>query len=130
MWTEITRPKYERTGQRYASDLSDREWAVIAPLMPAPKRLGRPRETDLRAVLDAILYMRAAAVSGGMLPKDFPTVHNGAGVFLPLAGQRPVRADQLRAFAASPRHRRARAEPLGGGDRQPIGQDHRGPRGY
>src|SRR5512147_160557 len=57
MWTEITRPKHERTGQRYASDLSDREWAVIAPLMPAPKRLGRPRETDLRAVLDAILYI-------------------------------------------------------------------------
>jgi transposase len=57
MWTEITRPKYERTGQRYASDLTDREWAVIAPFMPAPKRLGRPRETDLRAVLDAILYM-------------------------------------------------------------------------
>src|SRR5512147_3133494 len=48
MWTEITRPKYERTGQRYASDLTDREWAVIEPLMPAPKRLGRPRETDLR----------------------------------------------------------------------------------
>ena len=57
MWTEITRPKYERTGQRYASDLTDREWAVIAPFMPAPKRLGRPRETDLRAVLDAILYI-------------------------------------------------------------------------
>ena len=57
MWTEITRPKYERTGQRYASDLTDGEWAVIAPFMPARRRLGRPRETDLRAVLDAILYM-------------------------------------------------------------------------
>ena len=42
MWTGIIRPKYERTGQRYASDLTDREWAVIAPFMPAPKRLGRP----------------------------------------------------------------------------------------
>jgi hypothetical protein len=35
MWTEITRRKYEREGQRYASDLTDAEWAVIAPHMPA-----------------------------------------------------------------------------------------------
>ena len=57
MWTEITRRKYEREGQRYASDLTDAEWAVIAPHMPAVKRLGRPRETELRSVLDAILYI-------------------------------------------------------------------------
>ena len=31
MWTEITRRKYEREGQRYASDLTDAEWALIAP---------------------------------------------------------------------------------------------------
>ena len=31
MWTEITRPKYERDGLRYASDLSDAEWALIEP---------------------------------------------------------------------------------------------------
>ena len=31
MWTEITRPKYVRMGLRYASDLSDGEWRVIAP---------------------------------------------------------------------------------------------------
>ena len=55
MWTEITRRRYEREGQRYASDLTDAEWAVIAP--PAVKRLGRPRETELRSVLDAILYI-------------------------------------------------------------------------
>ena len=43
MWTEITRPKYARTGLRYASDLSDAEWRVIAPHMPPEKALGRPR---------------------------------------------------------------------------------------
>src|SRR5260370_24989673 len=57
MWTEITRPKYEREGQRYASDLTEAEWALIEPYMPAIKRLGRPRATELRNVLDAILYM-------------------------------------------------------------------------
>jgi hypothetical protein len=39
MWTEITRPKYEREGQRYASDVTDAEWALIEPHMPAVKRL-------------------------------------------------------------------------------------------
>src|SRR5213594_2455260 len=53
MWTEITRRKYERGGQRYASDLTDGEWALIEPHMPAAKPLGRPREIELRAVLDA-----------------------------------------------------------------------------
>jgi hypothetical protein len=31
MWTEITRRKYQRKGQRYASDLTDGEWALIEP---------------------------------------------------------------------------------------------------
>jgi transposase len=53
-WTEITRPKYQRAGRRYASDLTDAEWRLIEPFMPPVKRLGRPREIDLRAVVDAI----------------------------------------------------------------------------
>ena len=57
MWTEITRRKHEREGQRYASDVTDAEWALIEPHMPAAKPLGRPREIELRAVLDAILYI-------------------------------------------------------------------------
>jgi putative transposase len=35
----------------------DGEWAQIAPLLPAPRRLGRPREHDLRTIVDAILYL-------------------------------------------------------------------------
>ena len=35
MWTEITRPQYERSGLRYASDLKDEEWNVIAPYLGA-----------------------------------------------------------------------------------------------
>ena len=55
MWTEITRAKYERAGRRYASDLADAEWRLIEPYMPAVKRLGRPRETDLRRVMSRLL---------------------------------------------------------------------------
>jgi hypothetical protein len=68
MWTEITRRKYEREGQRYASDLTDAEWALIEPHMAAAKRLGRPRETELRAVLDAILYIARSGCQWRMLP--------------------------------------------------------------
>ena len=56
-WTELTRRQHERKGSKYASDTTDAEWALIVPLMPAPKTTGRPRETDLRAVFDAILYI-------------------------------------------------------------------------
>ena len=72
MWTEITRPKYERTGLRYASDLSDAEWGVIAPFMPARRATGRPRTTELRAVVNAMLYVLQAGCPWRMLPRDFP----------------------------------------------------------
>ena len=72
MWTETTRPKYERKGLRYASDLTEAEWGVIGPLLPPCKRLGRPRTTDLREVVNAILYMARTGCQWRMLPKDFP----------------------------------------------------------
>src|ERR1700720_994199 len=81
MWTEITRPKYEREGQRYASDVTDAEWALIEPHMPAAKPLGRPRDTELRAVLDAILYIARTGCQWRMLPKDFPPFTTGQGYF-------------------------------------------------
>lgn len=71
-WTEITRPKYRREGLRYASDTTDKEWAVIAPELPAAPRRGRPRETSLRRVVDAIFYIAQSGCAWRMLPKDFP----------------------------------------------------------
>jgi transposase len=72
MWTEITRSDYVRRGGRYASDMTDREWALLAPFMPARKKNGRPRTTDLRDVMDAILYMASTGCQWAMLPNDFP----------------------------------------------------------
>jgi hypothetical protein len=48
MWTETTRPQYERKGSRYSSDVSDAEWAVISPHLPERRRFGRPPKTALR----------------------------------------------------------------------------------
>lgn len=71
-WTEITRPKYQRDGLRYASDTTDAEWAVIAPFMPVKRRRGRPRTTSLRAVVNAIFYIAQSCCQWRLLPKEFP----------------------------------------------------------
>jgi len=71
-WTEITRPQYQRDGLRYASDTTDAEWVVIGVHLPKPPRRGRPRKTELRTVVNAILYLAQAGCQWRMLPKDFP----------------------------------------------------------
>ncbi len=71
-WTEITRAQYRRDRLRYASDPTDAEWLLLAFFHAAPCRLGRPREVDLRAVVNAILYVLATGCQWRALPKDFP----------------------------------------------------------
>ena len=51
MWTEITRPKYERAGLRYASDLTDREWEIIEPFLP-PLQISFPLATPGASIHD------------------------------------------------------------------------------
>jgi transposase len=43
--------------KRYPSDLTDEEWAEIAPLIPKPGRRGRPREVESREVINAVRYL-------------------------------------------------------------------------
>src|SRR5687768_2754193 len=71
-WTEITRLQYRRDGLRYASDMTDEEWSLIAPFMPERRRLGRPRAVDLRMVVDAILYILATGCQWRALPHEYP----------------------------------------------------------
>lgn len=71
-WTETTRDQYDRRRLRYASDCTDKEWAVIAPFMPAPSKVGRPRKWPMREIWDAIQYIATAGCQWAMLPKDFP----------------------------------------------------------
>jgi putative transposase len=71
-WTEITREQYRRDDLRYASDMRDAEWLLLSFFLGAPCRLGRPREVDLRTVVNAILYTLATGCQWRALPKDFP----------------------------------------------------------
>ncbi len=56
----------------YDSDLTDQEWQMIEPLLPAKKSVGRGREVDLRSVFNAIFYRADNGVKWRNLPKDFP----------------------------------------------------------
>ena len=71
-WTETTRTHYRRDGLRYASDMTDAEWALLRRLLPPPCQLGRPRTTDLRRVVEAVLYILSTGCQWRALPREFP----------------------------------------------------------
>jgi putative transposase len=56
----------------YPSDLTDRQWRRLEPLLPPPKPGGRPRSTDVREVVNAILYVLRNGIVWRALPHDFP----------------------------------------------------------
>ena len=56
----------------YPTDLTDRQWTLLEPLLPPPKPGGRPRTVNLREVINAILYLLRSGCSWRMLPHDFP----------------------------------------------------------
>ena len=62
----------------YPSDLTDKQWALVEPMIPLAEPGGRDREVDMREVLNGILYLVRGGVSWRMLPHDLPpwgTVH-------------------------------------------------------
>src|SRR5215831_16029121 len=87
-WRRLLMP-----GAPYSTDLTDREWAVLRPLLPPAKPGGRPRSSDVRQILNAIFFVVRSGCPWRLLPRDFPpwpTVddsfrkgHN-AGVWEPL----------------------------------------------
>ena len=80
-WTDIARLECSRDKQRYPSDLSDREWGLISPLVPPARRGGRPRTSDMREVVNAILYIGTSGCQHRMLPRDFPPISTVRGYF-------------------------------------------------
>lgn len=68
----------------YPSDLTDEQWQLIEPLIPKPGFGGRPRQVDMRRVVDAVLYLSRTGCAWRMLPKDFgpwSTVYHYFGLF-------------------------------------------------
>jgi transposase len=61
--------------------LTASEWALVAPLIHAAKRDGRPRVVDLREVLNAIFYVLSTGCQWQALPKDLPPKSTVWGYF-------------------------------------------------
>lgn len=61
-----------KTRATYPSDLTDGQWAVIEPLIPSGKAGGRPRTTDMREVINAILYLDRTGCAWRAMPHDLP----------------------------------------------------------
>ena len=79
MWTAQNRRRYDRSQLRYPSDLTDDEWAHIAPLIPPAKSGGNKRSVNVREVMNGIMYVLSTGCQWRAIPKDLPprsTVHS------------------------------------------------------
>ena len=80
MWTQAHRETHRQASGDFPSSLTDAEWAVLGPLIPDASPGGRPRKTDMRAAMNAILYLLRTGCPWRYLPRDgFPprsTVYN------------------------------------------------------
>ena len=81
MWTEMTRPKYKRAGQRYASDLTDAEWALMEPQCRPPSLWAVRARPICGRCSTGIFYMVRTGCQWRMLPKDFPPFTTVQGYF-------------------------------------------------
>src|SRR5258708_11615547 len=108
------------TDRLYDTDLTDAAWELIAPMLPVPRPGGRPRTTNIRAVLNAIFYLLRTGCQWRLLPREFPawsTVYHyfrdwkNAGVWACL--QRSARSQAGRAALAphGPKRRYWRVAP-------------------
>ena len=80
MWTDEHRAAHGQTGTGFPSDLTDPELKRLEPLIPPARPGGRPRGTDMRQAMNAILYLLRTGCPWRYLPRDaFPprsTVYN------------------------------------------------------
>ncbi len=72
MWTSENRGSYDRGKLRYPSDVTDEEWAHIAPLIPPAKHGGRKRSVDVREVVNGLMYILSTGCQWRAVPKDLP----------------------------------------------------------
>jgi transposase len=72
MWTNENRARYDRGALRYPSDLTDAEWAHVAPVIPPAKRGGNKRTVQVRDVVNGLMYILSTGCQWRAIPKDLP----------------------------------------------------------
>ena len=78
LWTSENRGRYDRGHLRYPSDLTDKEWKLVEPLIPPAKRGGDKRTVNIREVVNGMMYVLSTGCQWRAMPKDLPprsTVH-------------------------------------------------------
>ena len=65
----------------YPTDLTDEQWKLLRDLIPPAKSGGRHRTLEMRAVMNAILYVTVGGIQWRMLPHDFPNWSSVYGYF-------------------------------------------------
>ncbi len=56
----------------YPTDLTDAQWAILEPLVPAPKPGGHPTKHPRREIVNAMLYVSRGGIARRLLPHEFP----------------------------------------------------------
>ncbi len=129
MWTPTTRQQHSRAGLRYGSDLTDAEWEILAPFLPAEAGCGHKRTWPMREIVNAICYILRGGVTWRLLPAGFPpwrTVYRWFARFRDEGvWEGGMGDDQPPPSDAGPRAGGARSQSDRDGDRQPERQDHR-----
>ena len=72
MWTPTTRKQHIRKTNRYQTDVTDKEWRVIEPHLPAANSTGRPRAWPMREIINGIFYVMRSGCPWRLLPSDLP----------------------------------------------------------
>ena len=90
-------------GQRYPTDLTDAEWALLEPLLPKRRGPGRPRRVDLRQVLNALFYTDAHRVPVAAAAARFPLLGDRAVLLRQVDGRWDVGAAERCLARAAPR---------------------------
>ena len=106
------------TGLRYPSDLTDAEWALVEPMIPPAKHGGRPRDVNVREVLNAICYVLSTGCQWQALAEGPATEEHSALLLHAVGLGRHAGAHPSRALRRDPRAGRTRSQPDGGDHRQ------------
>ena len=111
MWTAENRARYDRSRLRYPSDLTDDEWAHVAPLIPPARRGGNKRQVDVREVMNGIMYVFEHGMPVAGDPERLAATQHGARLSRLVELRRHARSHSSRALFGVPRARRTRSQP-------------------